>query len=461
MEAAIRKLYSLLMWAAQPFLRRKLVRRGRVEPGYLEAVDERFGFYTHAAEAHAQLVWVHAVSLGETRTAGILLKALREQWPGLRILLTHGTATGRAEGASLLREGDVQVWQPWDSEAAVARFFTHFQPRLGLLLETEVWPNAMACAQARAVPLALVNARLSDKSLQQALRMAPLSRPAYSALAAVYAQSDSDAQRLRALGAPVRGVFGNLKFDATPDAAQRAQGKQWRQALSRPVLMLASSRETEESNFLELISALAISGGAQAAIQKISNHDSAEASAAAGFQILIVPRHPQRFDEVQALVEKRGWSVSRRSDWKGAPLAADVWLGDSLGEMALYYAMSDVALLGGSFAPLGGQNLIEAAACGCPVIMGPHTFNFSEAAELAEAAGAARSVAGLAEAMQAALELVADPKMQADAASAGLAFAALNRGATAQTLGALQPYMQASDLRPDLKTRDVGLRSQQ
>ncbi len=433
MEAVVRKLYSLLMWAAQPFLRRKLVRRGRVEAGYLEAVDERFGFYTQAAEVGSELVWVHAVSLGETRTAGILLNALRRQRPALRILLTHGTATGRAEGASLLREGDVQVWQPWDSEAAAARFFAHFRPRLGLLMETEVWPNTVACAQARGVPLALVNARLSDKTLRQALRIAPLSRPAYAALAAVYAQSESDAQRLRALGASVQGVFGNLKFDATPDAAQQAQGRSWRQALTRPVLLLASSREGEENSFLEQISALALVRKAQAAINTIANSSP---------QMLIVPRHPQRFDEVCALIEQRGWSVSRRSTWNGAPLAADVWLGDSLGEMALYYAMSDVALLGGSFAPLGGQNLIEAAAGGCPVIMGPHTFNFAEAAELAEAAGAARSVAGLPEAMQAALELVADPKMQADAASAGLAFAALNRGATAQTLGALQPYLR-------------------
>ena len=433
MEAVVRKLYSLLMWAAQPFLRRKLVRRGRVEAGYLEAVDERFGFYTQAAEVGSELVWVHAVSLGETRTAGILLNALRRQRPALRILLTHGTATGRAEGASLLREGDVQVWQPWDSEAAAARFFAHFRPCLGLLMETEVWPNTVACAQARGVPLALVNARLSDKTLRQALRIAPLSRPAYAALAAVYAQSEGDAQRLRALGASVQGVFGNLKFDATPDAAQQAQGRSWRQALTRPVLLLASSREGEENSFLEQISALALVRKAQTAINTIANSN---------LQILIVPRHPQRFDEVCALIEQRGWSVSRRSAWNGAPLAADVWLGDSLGEMALYYAMSDVALLGGSFAPLGGQNLIEAAAGGCPVIMGPHTFNFAEAAELAEAAGAARSVAGLPEAMQAALALVADPKMQADAASAGLAFAALNRGATAQTLAALQPYLR-------------------
>ncbi|WP_395060765.1 3-deoxy-D-manno-octulosonic acid transferase [Polaromonas sp.] len=432
MEAIIRKLYSLLMWGAQPFLRRKLLRRGQAEAGYLEAVDERFGCYTQPAEVASELVWVHAVSLGETRTAGILIDALRGQWPGLRVLLTHGTATGRAEGTGLLRDGDVQVWQPWDSEAAVARFFTHFKPRLGLLLETEVWPNTVACAQARGVPMALVNARLSDKSFQQAIRMAPLSRPAYAGLAAVYAQSDSDAQRLRALGATVQDVFGNLKFDATPDQAQQAQGRAWRQALGQPVLTLASSRDGEEDEFLKQIVALALSTRAQPAINTV---------AGAHVQVLIVPRHPQRFAEVQALVEKHGLSVSRRSTWNGTPQPADVWLGDSLGEMALYYAMSDVALLGGSFAPLGGQNLIEAAACGCPVIMGPHTFNFAEVSELAEAAGAARRVVDMDEAVRSARALLARPSEQQAAAQAGLGFAAQHRGAAANTVQALAHFL--------------------
>ncbi|MGH8831282.1 MAG: 3-deoxy-D-manno-octulosonic acid transferase, partial [Polaromonas sp.] len=279
----------------------------------------------------------------------------------------------------------------------------------------------------------------SDKSLQQALRMAPLSLPAYGALSAVYAQTEGDAQRFRQLGAAVAGVFGNLKFDATPDASQQAQGKAWRQAVAQPVLMFASSREGEEDEFLKEISALAQQERAQTAINYVAKHRP---------KVLIVPRHPQRFDEVAARVEQRGLRVSRRSGWASSPaesdeaMRADVWLGDSLGEMALYYALSDVALLGGSFAPLGGQNLIEAAACGCPVVMGPHTFNFAEAAELAEAAGAARRVADLADGVQAALRLVGDPQAQAGAVAAGLAFAARNRGATAQTMKALRPFLQ-------------------
>lgn len=300
-------------------------------------------------------------------------------------------------------------------------------------METEVWPNTVAGAQAHSVPLALVNARLSEKSLRQAMRVALLSRPAFAALAAVYAQSDSDAQRLRVLGANVQGVFGNLKFDATPDPAQQAQGRAWRLALARPVLLLASAREGEEDSFLKEIKALALMGRAQSATKFIAS----EAP-----QILIVPRHPQRFDEVCGLIEQHGLSVSRRSSWNGVPQAADVWLGDSLGEMALYYAMSDAALLGGSFAPLGGQNLIEAAAGGCPVIMGPHTFNFAEAAELALAAGAAYRVADMAEAVRSAQALLADRPAQQAAAAASLQFAAQHRGAAANTVKALASLLK-------------------
>ncbi len=439
-------IYGRVMTALQPSLRRKLARRALKEAGYAEAVEERFGAYSQPSEKASELVWVHAVSLGETRTAAVLLTALRAQHPGLRILLTHGTATGRAEGAALLQAGDVQIWQPWDSPAAVARFFDHFKPRLGLLMETEVWPCKVAAARARGVPLVLVNARLSDKSLRRALRVATIALPAFGALSAVFAQTNDDAQRFRALGAAVQGVFGNLKFDATPDLSQHSRGSAWRHAGLLPVVMFASSREGEESEFLKQIVPLARAIRAQDATD-LGAKNSAEGAAQKCFKPLIVPRHPQRFNEVQMLAESQGLSVSRRSSWPAAgpfesseAIQADVWLGDSLGEMALYYGLSSVALLGGSFAPLGGQNLIEAAACGCPVVMGPHTFNFLEVAELAEAESAALRVADMGEGVQTALRLVNDSAALAKAAHAGLAFAARNRGATDRTLAALQTY---------------------
>lgn len=412
----IRPLYSLLLIGAQPLLRRKLRRRGVAEPGYLEHVDERFGRYEGSTEPGR--LWIHAVSLGETRAAAILLQTLRAQQPGLRVLLTHGTATGRAEGAKLLQAGDAQAWMPWDTPRAVRGFLNHFQPAAGILMETEVWPNMTAICRTRGIPLALANARLSEKSMAGALRLPSLSRPAYSGLRAVWAQTESDARRLARAGATVQGVFGNLKFDAEPHAGQLAMGRQWRAALDRPVVMFASSREGEEAGFLQALRA----------------HP--------GVQWLLVPRHPQRFDEVAAQVQQAGFTVSRRSAWGEAPQPADVWIGDSLGEMALYYGLADVALLGGSFAPLGGQNLIEAAACGCPVVMGPHTFNFSEAAELALEAKAARRVASMEEGVRAAVEMVRDPAARQSAAEAGESFAAAHRGAARKTAEAIVTLLQ-------------------
>ncbi|AVO35384.1 3-deoxy-D-manno-octulosonic acid transferase [Ottowia oryzae] len=443
----IRALYSLAIWLAQPLLRRKLSRRGVAEPGYLEAVPERFGHYTtprpHANAAAGQpLVWLHAVSLGETRAAAILLKALRAQLPGMRLLLTHGTATGRAEGRTLLQPGDVQVWQPWDSLRAARRFLRHFRPDVGVLMETEIWPNLTAECAAQVVPLALANARLSPRSLQGAQRASWLMRPAYAALSAVWAQTEGDADRLRAAGAQNVSVLGNLKFDATPNPAQQAQAARWRAALAgRPVVMLASSREGEEAQFLKQIRPPALEQTAPAAIKNEVIREPLW---------LIVPRHPQRFGDVAAMAEAEGLRVARRSQWVDAPAPdaaqADVWLGDSLGEMSLYYSLADVALLGGSFEPLGGQNLIEAAACGCPVLMGPHTFNFAQAAEWAEAQGAARRVADMAAALATARALLADEAGRRAMQTAGFEFAAAHRGAAARTAKAVVRLLTARDV---------------
>lgn len=427
-------LYRTAMALARPLLMRKLRRRGAQEPLYLHAVHQRFAEYTpeesQAAAAHAgEWVWLHAVSLGETRAAAVLLQALREARPGMRLLLTNGTATGRQEGEKLLQSGDLQVWMPWDSRAATRRFVETFRPRLGLLMETEIWPEILAACDAADIPVVLANARMSDKTLRQSLRFASLARRIYGLLQVAYAQTAGDAGRLQQLGVPEIVVTGNLKFDARPDPRQLALGHRLRSerdaAMSAagqkptPVLMLASSREGEEQLWIDALAALP-----------------AEQRLAA--QWLLVPRHPQRFDEIATLLEQAGWKVRRRSAWgvadgnPGAPAgdeasgaasqgskalalpvsvgndaAPTVWLGDSMGEMVFYYALADLTLMGGSFAPLGGQNLIEACACGCPVLLGPHTFNFAEASEQAIEAGAALRCEGMAEAVSKGLELVA------------------------------------------------------
>lgn len=450
-------MYSLALWLARPLLRRKLARRARTEPGYAHAVAERLGRYCAPLppawlQPTAPRVWVHAVSLGETRAAAILLAALRPRCPGMRLLLTHSTATGWAEGQRLLQPGDTQTWLPWDEPAVVGRFVQRFQPQVGVLMETEVWPNLVrACAQ-QGVPLVLANARLNARSCQQAQRLAWLSGPAYAGLAAVWAQTEADAQRLRSLAAPVQGVWGNLKFDAQPDAAQCQQGQSWRQALQRPVVMLASSRDGEEFEFLEQIRALALLNKKQSAIY--SDDSGGAVFSAMEVLWLIVPRHPQRFDAVAALVQAQGWPCVRRSAWAGTeadaagvvagvdassteqPPVPTVLLGDSLGEMALYYSLADVALLGGSFAPLGGQNLIEALACACPVVVGPHTFNFAEVAEQAVAAGAACRVASMAEGVASAWRWLPEGTRNAPLAAAA-DLLAKGRGGAARTAEAV------------------------
>ena len=404
-----RPAYSLLLRLLVPAYLLRLWWRGRAEPLYRHAVAERLGFYR--GEPSSGWVWVHAVSLGETRAAAALVDALRLLRPGLRLLLTHSTATGREAGRALLREGDQQAWFPYDSSAVVKRFLAQFRPVIGVLMETEVWPSLLRAAHANAVPMVLANARLSLRSAARGQRLDALLRPAARSLALVLAQSDADAQRLRAGGAPNVEVSGNLKYDLTPDSAQLALGAAWRLQLNRPVVLAAITREGEEALLLA-------AWLAQPGLRPL---------------LLIVPRHPQRFDEVAALVRSAGLTLARRSEWGDTPPAeaspADVWLGDSMREMALYYASAQVALLGGSFANLGGHNLIEAAACGCPLVMGPSSFNFAEAAALSLAAGASARVIDMASGVALAIAWLADPPALARRSRDALAFAVQHRGA--------------------------------
>ena len=419
-------LYAVFMRLAKPLLRRKLHKRAQAEPLYGQFIEERFGHYSQSA--HQDWIWIHAVSLGETRTAAILLQGLRQALPGMKLLLTNGTATGREAGRKLLQDGDLQVWQPWDSPEVLDRFFSAFKPKLGLLLETEVWPLLVQGAQVHGVPLMLVNARMSEKSMQQAQRWPSLMQPAYAGLSAVCAQAQDDATRLKALGAKVQGIFGNLKFDAKPDAVQLALGQSWRQQLTAPVVMLASSREGEESAWLAAWQTYIL--------QRSDVH----------VHWLIVPRHPQRVAEVESLLLSGGLRVSRRSTWgqKGPTHPTPVvLLGDSLGEMALYYSLSDVALLGGSFEKLGGQNLIEAAACACPIVMGPHTFNFAEASEAAQASGAAQRASDMAEAVRLAVETVQSKQAQQMRSNHAVQFAQQHGGATERTVLAVRELLNS------------------
>lgn len=415
-----RSAYVLLLRLVTPAYLWRVWSRGREEPGYRAHWLERLGWGGDRVAAGGPVVWVHAVSLGEARAAEPLVRALRATIPGMRLLLTHTTATGREAGRHLLQPGDAQVWLPYDTPGAVRRFLRCHRPAVGVLMETEVWPTLQHEAARAGVPMVLANARLSAKSLRQGQRFSALLRPAAQRLSVALAQTPDDAERLRQMGAPDVRVMGNVKYDMTPAPALLALGQRWASSgfaaqAARAIVLAASTREGEEPGLLDAWRARKAPSGTLP-------------------RLLIVPRHPQRFDDVAAMVQSRGWTLSRRSAWpEGVPdaeaLQADVWLGDSMGEMPAYYACAQVALLGGSFQPLGGQNLIEAAACGCPVVMGPSTFNFAEAAEWSLAAGAAFRVQDCLEGVVQALNLANDPGAIARARASALGFAQSHRGA--------------------------------
>lgn len=417
-----RALYTLLGWLAAPLLPLRLWWRGRREPGYRTRIGERFGRYVGVARLQGDVYWIHAVSVGETRAAAPLIDRLARERPRARLLLTCMTAAGREAGRALYGDRVVQAWLPYDLPPAVEAFVTHHRPRIGLLMETELWPNLVHACHARGVPLFLVNARMSARSAAGYARWRALTRPMFAALTGVAAQTLSDAQRIEALGARNVAVTGNLKFDLDVPEPMRARGAELRQSIGRerPVWLAASTREGEEALLLDAM---------------------ARGSLPPDALLLLVPRHSQRFDEVEALLRARGLASTRRSSNAPVLRGTRVVLGDTMGEMLAYCAAADVAFVGGSLLPLGGQNLIEPIALGVPALVGPHTFNFAEATERAIEAGAARCVDdadALIKEVDALLRDVAARDRMRDAA---LAFLAAHQGATDRLWGWLEPRL--------------------
>ena len=403
--------YRLLLWLALPFVLARLWWRGRHEPGYRHNIAERFGFYpTRPARP---VIWLHAVSMGETRAAEPLLHALRSRHPDCDLLITQMTATGREAAQQLFAGAALVAWLPYDYPSAVRRFLRSFRPRLGVLMETEIWFHLVGECQRSGVPLLLANARMSAKSARGYASVAPLVRAALGGLSAVAAQTTEDAERLLSLGARDVEVTGNLKFDADPSPGSGSLAAQFRHRFgSRAVLLAASTREGEEELLL----------------------DALEQNALGNAILVIVPRHPQRFDTVAQLLASRGLKFIRRST--SAPLDADcdIVLGDSMGEMAAYYRACDLAFVGGSLLSYGGQNLIEACAAGVPVLIGPYTYNFAQAAESAVAAGAAVRVNSAEDVIRLARSILQDAGLRERMGKAGVAFCAAHRGATERTL---------------------------
>jgi len=403
-------LYRLALLLAAPLIPLRLLWRGRRERGYLAHWGERLALGPAPVTG---ALWIHAVSVGEMRAAQPLVQALRDAHPDAPLLLTCMTPTGRATAESLYGHFARIAYLPYDYAGSMRRFMRRVRPRVGILMETELWPNLIHTAAKMNIPVVLANARLSERSARGYARLPALTRACLQRIAVVAAQTDADAARLRTRGAPAVHVTGNLKFDIAPPDVLLERGAAWkRQWGSRPVLLAASTREGEEAPLLR-------------AFAETAPDDAL---------LVLVPRHPQRFDEVAALIEAAGLVYRRRSALGEAPLdpRVRVLLGDSLGELFAYYAVCDVAFVGGSLMPLGGQNLIEAASVGRPVLVGPHTFNFEEATRLAIETGAARRVDDAATLMRDALALLGDAPARARMGEAGQAFAARHRGAAAR-----------------------------
>jgi 3-deoxy-D-manno-octulosonic-acid transferase len=415
----VRALYSIALYLAVPLILLRLAIRSLREPGYRNHWGERFGFgAARATTEQRPIIWLHAVSVGEVRAALPLITGLARRFPTHALLLTCMTPTGREMAMRSVPDSVNVRYLPYDLPGAMSRFIAAWQPKILLVMETELWPNMLATCERYSVRRVLVNARLSEKSRAGYARFAPvaaLARQALGRFDAVLAQSPDDAQRLRSLGASRVDVSGNVKFDLVPDAQLIDLGKSWQQAIRpRAILLLASTREGEEALLLPAF----VSAFADTTSRPL---------------LVLVPRHPARVEEVLGLVAAAGLRATRRS--KQAPAVDDdVWIGDSMGEMPAYYAMCDATIIGGSFALLGGQNLIEAAAVGTPIIIGPSTFNFAEATRLALAAGALVQVSDASESMTAVAALLKDPAQRERMSQAGVGFTTLHRGATERSL---------------------------
>ena len=423
--------YTLFLLLLLPIIFLRLIWRARKQPEYLNHIGERFGFYpvhcdkpvlspsTSSGQAprsgvEGPVIWLHAVSVGETRATQSLVTRLRATYPHHQILLTHTTPTGRAAGEQLYGESVLRAYLPYDYPFAVNKFLRHFRPQLGILMETEIWFNLIHACHEAGTPLLLLNARMSEKSARGYARFSRLTRSALNELAATAAQTTDDAARLNELGALNVTVMGNLKFDIEPPAAMLELGKQLREqfGVTRKVFIAASTRDGEESILLD-------------ALRNIQIPE---------LLIVIVPRHPQRFSEVAGLLEQRGIKFQRRSSNRTVASDTQVVLGDSMGELFAYYAAADLAFIGGSLLPYGGQNLIESCAVGTPVLVGPHTENFSEATQLAVNAGAALQVRNATEIMAEMQHLLENPKALQQMRFKCSRFVELNRGATDKAL---------------------------
>jgi 3-deoxy-D-manno-octulosonic-acid transferase len=444
------RLYSLLIYCAVPFALAAVLWRGLRDRRHWQALGERFGWGRRMNAAPS--IWLHAVSLGEMSAAAPLLRALRLKYPQYPLVLTTATLTGRARAAGLFGDGAQVRFLPYDTPGAVARFLDRIRPCLAIIVETELWPNLFAECERRGVPLVLASARLSAKSVARYRRLGDLFRGVFSAVSLVAAQSAEDAERFIEIGANSARtrVVGNIKFDLSVGAEAIDKGRALRVSLggARPTWIAGSTHAGEEEQVL-------------AAHEKLRD-------ALPNALLLLVPRHPGRFDAVADLLTRRQLRFTRRSravepggagpveaksveaepvgaDSGGAELgsAAQVVLVDTVGELESLYASADAAFVGGSLVPIGGHNMLEPAALGLPVLTGPFHFNGKDIARLMLDQGAALQVGNAQELAAALARLLADPRERLRIGAIGRHIVESNRGSVARLLELIEPWLQA------------------
>ncbi len=413
-------LYNALWRIAPPLVRRYLRKRARKNPAYLEHWGERFGA-PHPNPVQ-QPIWIHAVSVGETRAAQPLIAELRHRFPNAPLLLTQMTPTGRATATQLYPQAQCR-YLPYDRRDWVAQFLREHRPQFGVLMETELWANLISGCFNQRIPLFLANARLSEKSQRSYQKIASLIRPALQQLSAICAQTPADAQRLQQLGAPAPIVCGNTKYDIPIPPLSSELAAQFRQRIgNRRVFLAASLREKDGQDEAELI------------MNAWQPHTDT--------LLVLIPRHPERFQAAYHLAQQRGFKTQKRSDNAPVRLDIQVWIGDSMGEMYAYFQAADIVFIGGSLVNTGCQNIIEPLQCGKPVLFGPSIYNFQAACQEALAAGVAQQIHSAAELVQTVTQQLMQPEIHAQQAAKAAVYLAQHRGASQRIADVIEQHLK-------------------
>jgi 3-deoxy-D-manno-octulosonic-acid transferase len=407
----LRLVYTSLFYLSTPLILARLHWRGRKLPAYRQRWAERFGFYKTPAGSGA--LWFHAVSVGEVEAVIPLIRRMRAHFPDLPCLVTTTTPTGSRRVTEVLGTAIQHVYLPYDMPDSVQRFLAHFQPRLAVIMETEIWPNLYRACRCAEIPLVLVNARLSERSARGYARLGALMREALRDVYCIAAQTEADRQRFVVLGSSIGDslVTGNIKFDIELSSEMGVNAAILRKACFgalRPVWVAASTHEGEEALVLD-------------AFKRIRTDHPA-------LVLIIAPRHPERFESVAVQCRAAGWRLARRSLAETGQ-NTDVYLLDTLGELKQFYCVSDIAFVGGSLVPVGGHNLMEPAAAAIPVLTGPHLRNFKVAADALLSAGGALLVHDASELASACSALLSDAGRRRYMGSQALAFVKAGQGA--------------------------------